>query len=317
MSDAPTDVARRAITAVKSPTVTDPLDFDDAFLRRLERLSLRVRRVGHAVGGRPGTRRTPAADFIDHRPYSPGDDQRHIDWNAAARHDEVFVKVGRERQSADVRVALDLSPSMSAWPAKRRLGREIAAALAWLSLAQGDRVAVVPFPADGTQGAVEPWRAIRGAGMGTACLRYLASLPAIAASATSLAPAMRAATRIGGSGGLVVVVSDLWLVDDLDVALALAPPPRWEVLVLQILDRAEISPGLSGPVELVDAESGERRVLAVDDGVRTRYRAALNERLERLRRLAGSRGATYALIPADWPLERAVIPFLQRRAVLG
>lgn len=298
----------------RGPDAGDATAFDDAFLRRLERLSLRVRRVGQAVGGRPGTRRTPAADFLDHRAYSPGDDQRHIDWHAAARHDEVFVKVGREHQSAAVHVLLDVSASMDAWPAKRRLSRQLAAALGWLSLAAGDRVSVAPFPM--APGAAA-WRTGGGTGMGAACVRYVAALAAADAAATPLTPAVQAATRAGGAGGLVVVVSDLWLADDLEAALAAAAPPRWDVVLLHVLDRAELSPGLAGPVELVDAENGTRLVVTVDDGLRTAYRAALNARLERIRSLAGRHGASYALVPADWPLEQAVIPYLQRRAVLA
>lgn len=145
----------------------------------------------------------------------------------------------------------------------------------------------------------------------------MAGLATAAEPATALAPAVRRATRHGGAGGLVVVISDLWLADDLETALAAAPPPRWDVLVLHVLDRAEISPGIDGPVELVDAESGARLVVTVDDALRAAYRAALNARLEQVRAAAGRHGAAYALVPADWPLERAVIPYLQRRSILA
>jgi len=300
------------VTAV--PAAVNALSFDDAFLRRLERLTLSVRRVNVAVGDRPGTRRAPAADFIDHRPYSPGDDQRHIDWHAAARHDEVFVKVGRVQQSADVHLVLDISPSMLAWPAKRRLALELAAALGWMSLAQGDRVTLHPFPAPPHAAA---WQPARGKGRGSAFLRYVAALPRVDGAASEIAPAVRAAVRPSAIGGLVVVISDLWVVDDLDAALALAPPPRWDVLVLNVLDRSEISPVMDGAVELIDVESGADHRLLVDEPLRTAYRAALNARLERVRRLVTGRGATFALLPADWPLEQAVIPYLQRRAVLA
>jgi len=288
--------------------------FDDAFLRRLERLSLRVRRAGGAVGGRPGARRRPAADFIDHRPYSPGDDQRHIDWHAAARHDEVFVKVGRVPHAADVHLVLDISRSMAIWPAKRRLASELAAALGWLSLAQGDRVTLRTFPAGA---GVTEWRPARGTGYGAALLRHVAELPVVDAPATTVGPALRDTARQASLGGLAVVISDLWVADDLDAALAQAPAPRWETLVLHVLDRSELSPSIEGPVQLVDAESGADIVLVVDDAVRAEYRAFLNARLERLRAIAGARGATYALVPADWPLEQAVIPYLQRRGVVG
>jgi hypothetical protein len=89
------------------------------------------------------------------------------------------------------------------------------------------------------------------------------------------------------------------------------------VLVLHVLDRTELEPTLSGPLELVDAETGESVSLLADEALRAEYRHALQARLERLRRAVGRRGATYALIPADWPLERAAVPYLRRRAILA
>jgi uncharacterized protein (DUF58 family) len=291
----------------------EAVSFDDAFVRRLERLSLKVRRATGAAGGRPGTRRTPAEDFIDHRPYSPGDDQRHIDWHALARHDEVFVKVGQVPQAADVHLVLDLSPSMVVLPAKRRLAVELTAALGWISLALGDRVSVGVLP---EVAGLAGWGPATGVGANRRLLAYLEALPAATGGASALAPVVRRVARAAPVGGLAVLVSDLWLADDLEVALAGLPAPRWEVLVLQVLDRAELEPDVEGALELVDVESGLGVTLRVDEVVREAYRRQLCERVERTHRVAAARGAAYVLLPADWSLERAIVPALQRRAIL-
>ena len=295
-----------------APVPGTDLAFDEAFLRRLERMSLRLGRVSQAVGGRPGSRRVPAADFIDHRAYSPGDDLRHIDWNAAARHDEVFIKVGRVMQSADVQVLLDASPSMAALPLKWRRARQLAAALGWMSLAHGDRVGLTVFPGRTDDPPAGP---ARGIGPAREMLRQLARLEPVPVEATALTPVLERCLR-GRPGGLVVLISDFWLVDDLDRALALAPPPRWNLLLLQLLDPEELRPELDGAYELVDAESGARLALNVDATMRAAYRQALLRRLELLGRVASRHGASHALLPADWPIEQAVIPYLQRRAIL-
>jgi len=294
------------------PPPADDLAFDEAFLRRLERLSLGLQRVSEAVGGRPGSRRVPAADFIDHRPYSPGDDLRHIDWNAAARHDEVFVKVGRVMQSAEVHILLDASPSMAALPLKWQRARQLAAAMGWMSLAHGDRVGLSLFPERDGEPVAAP---ARGTAPGREMLRRLARLEPVAAQATALAPALGACVR-GRPGGLLVLISDLWLVDDLDRALAMAPPPRWDILLLQLLDPSELRPDFDGAFELIDAETGQARQLNIDARLRAAYRREMGRRLELVRRTAGRRGASHALVPADWPVEQAVIPYLQRRAIL-
>jgi uncharacterized protein (DUF58 family) len=290
------------------------LRFDDAFLRRLERLSLRAHRVTGAAGGRPGTLRIPAADFIDHRPYSPGDDQRHIDWPAAARHDALFVKVGRAAQAASVHLLLDVSASMAAPSRKWLLARQLVAALGWMSLVHGDRVSVDCFPLAQGQSC---WGPFSGAGRGRGLLAFVSSLAPRHGRRTNLLPAVKQAVNARQTGGLLVLVSDLWVVDDLDSALSFVRPPRWEALVLQVLGRGELAPSRMGALELEDSESGETLTLDVDEAALAEYRTALNARLERLRQLAGRHGAGYALLPADWPLERAVVPYLQRRMILG
>ena len=286
--------------------------FDEAFLRRLERLTLRTRRVAGLSGGRPGVLRVPAADFVDHRPYSPGDDPRHIHWAAVARHDEVFVKVGRAAQSADVSVMVDVSPSMEVDGAKGRLAVELAVALAWIALHAADRVTVIRF----ADRVVDTWGPAAGSGRVAGMLAHLTGSVRAAAGATTLQATCRQTARLAPSGGLAIVVSDLWLADDLDAALALLPRPRWDVLLLQVMGRRELEPTLKGAVTVRDAESGEELQLLLDDAALHAYRQALHARLDRLRAVAAGRGARYALIPADWPLERAVVPFLQQRAVL-
>jgi uncharacterized protein (DUF58 family) len=287
---------------------------DDAFLRRLERLALRTRRVAGLVGGRAGPRHTPAADFVDHRPYSPGDDQRHIDWPGVARHDEVFVKVGRTPQAAQVHLVLDTTRSMTMDRQKHRFALQLTAALGWMSLVHGDRLTLAPLPGDA---GAPPWGPGLGARRGAEFLAYVARLPEAAADHTALLPTLRAMTHRARVGGLVVIVSDLWLSDDLDLALAQVPPPRWELLVLQVLGRVEINPTLDGAIELVDAETGARVPVFVDDAARAAYRRALAERLERIRTGVVARGGQHALVPTDWSLERAVVPYLQRRALLA
>ena len=287
--------------------------FDEAFLRRLERLTLRTRRIVGLVGGRPGALRVPAADFVDHRPYSPGDDTRHIDWPAVARHDEVFVKVGRAPQSADVCLIVDLSASMAVGLQKPASALQLAASLGWIALHGGDRVTVAPFPG----GVDGDWGPSTGSGLGPTLLRHLGALEPSAAAETRLEPATRRAARLAPSGGLVVVVSDLWLADDLDSALALVPAPRWDVLVLQVLSREELEPSVAGSLVLQDAETGRWLEINVDDDLRAAYRTALHARLDRVRSVVAGRAARHELIPADWPLERAVIPYLRRRAALA
>jgi uncharacterized protein (DUF58 family) len=118
---------------------------DAAFLRTLDRLALQTQRRlrGDNIGQRASYRRLPASDFREHRVYQPGDDLRHVDWNASARAEHVFIKMGEQTKEASLHLLLDSSASMQ-WgqPSKLWAGRRLAAALGFIALNYGDRLTV-------------------------------------------------------------------------------------------------------------------------------------------------------------------------------
>src|SRR4051812_38038000 len=67
--------------------------------------------VGHA-GGTLSNRSGSSLEFRDHRGYEPGDDLRHIDWNAYARTDQLTIKLFREEVAPVLDVVIDASRSM-------------------------------------------------------------------------------------------------------------------------------------------------------------------------------------------------------------
>jgi uncharacterized protein (DUF58 family) len=288
--------------------------FDEAFLRRLERLSLQAQRSlrGAPAGGEHlSHHQLPTTIFSDHRPYSAGDDYRYVDWNAYAHQDQMFVKLGEVEQDIGIHILLDASRSMG-WgtPTKLRAAQQLVAALGYLALAHNDRLHIAPFgvallrsfgPAQGKRRVVEMLRFIEGVQ---------------AAEQTALARAMRSYATAHGQGGILVLVSDLLAPEGLDDALRAVPPPRWQTLVLHILDRRELEPNLSGPLELEDAETGQRLPLSLDTAAIASYRRNVTAWQERIARICARRGATYAQVLTDWPLERAVVPYLRARRIL-
>ena len=64
---------------------------------------------GEHLGRRAGS----SVDFQDYRDYQPGDDLRHIDWNAYARTDQLTVKLFREEVQPHLDLILDTSASMA------------------------------------------------------------------------------------------------------------------------------------------------------------------------------------------------------------
>ena len=63
--------------------------------RQLDRLTFVSRRPARAGTGGEHPSRRPAAstDFVDYRPYHPGDDFRRVDWNVYGRLGSLQVKL--------------------------------------------------------------------------------------------------------------------------------------------------------------------------------------------------------------------------------
>src|SRR5438309_3377529 len=122
--------------------------FDSDFLKKLEYLSLVSKRVfrGSILAQRRTMQLGGGIEFADHREYTPGDDFRYLDWNLYARHEELLLKRFQEEEDLHVYLLLDCSRSMAfGRPPKFDFARQMTAALAYIALADLDRVAVVGF----------------------------------------------------------------------------------------------------------------------------------------------------------------------------
>ncbi len=176
--------------------------FDSEFLKKLEYLSLVSRRVfrGSLLAQRRTMQLGGGIEFADHREYTPGDDFRYLDWNLYARHDELLLKRFQEEEDLHVYFLLDCSRSMAFGdPPKFDFARQVAAALAYIALADLDRVAVIAFAGD----IVADFPLTRGKGRILSLLKFLEDLPAqgedtnLDRVATGLRPP-RPAPRPGG-----------------------------------------------------------------------------------------------------------------------
>lgn len=229
-----------------------------ATARRL-RLVADPRRRRQGEGARLGAGPGASLEFHDHRPYSPGDDLRHLDWSAYARSGQLVIRRHRKEVSPRIEVLLDGSASMAVEPAKAALAAGLAALLATLAERDGGRPRVWALAA-GPRLLSPDWRgglrrlAADGAG-GLACQ----PAPVLSAGAErivvsdGLCPEGPAAIvrRLGGEAGSLALV--------------------------QVLTREELAPAEHGAVRLVDVEGGEADLVA-DAATVAGYR----ERLGRL-----------------------------------
>lgn len=330
------DIFRTSERLTPDAARSDASGLDDlTFLRRLDRLNLRVGRLlrGEAAGQRPSLRRLPASDFREHRLYLPGDDLRHVDWNASARAEHVFVKLGEQPKEATVHLLLDNSASMN-WgqPSKLWAARRLAAGLGYLALSHGDRLAVATL----SEGALA-FGPSHGKGRIPAMVRYLRGVSAAHHIGAGHVPAPTPVLHFGQAkvrvradvdaalhryaarqarGGFVILVSDLLGLRDFRIALDYFPLPKWQMLVIHLLHPAELQAEVRGEIELEDTETGARANYDLTPSVLEQYAAHVRAWCESLEHTCLEETVGYARVLADWPLEQMVMPYLQRRGVV-
>ncbi|MDZ7773019.1 MAG: DUF58 domain-containing protein [Balneolaceae bacterium] len=120
-------------------------------LSQLAPLELRARKI--VEGFISGLHKSPyygfSVEFAEHRPYTPGDEIKHIDWKVYAKTERYYIKQYEEETNLRCYVMLDTSSSMyykyfGEWT-KLRYGIHFAAALMYLMHRQRDACGLVPF----------------------------------------------------------------------------------------------------------------------------------------------------------------------------
>lgn len=128
--------------------------FDPKGLARLKTLKLRAKRLvsGMLLGEHPGRRQGVSAEFIDHRPWEPGNDPQKIDWRVYARTGKFFQRRYQEQATAGVTFLLDYSASMdyhgkNAPLSKKEYMESLAAAMGYLVTRQQDSLGMMAYRA--------------------------------------------------------------------------------------------------------------------------------------------------------------------------
>ena len=249
--------------------------FDTDFLSKLEYLSLVSRRVfrGSLLAQRRTMQFGSGIEFADHREYAAGDDLRYLDWNIYARHGEFLLKRFQEEQDLHVYFLLDCSRSMAFGdPAKFDLARQLVAALAYIALADLERIAVVAF----TDRIIADFPLARGKAHILSLLDFLEQLPAQGTD-TNLAQSTREFIRRKQRNGLAVLVSDLFAPGGYEVGIDQLRHRRYEPHVIQLHDPREAEPDFLGDVELHDMETNAARKVTVTESNVRAYRRVFRE----------------------------------------
>jgi uncharacterized protein (DUF58 family) len=250
--------------------------FDSEFLKKLEYLSLISKRVfrGSLMAQRRTMQMGSGIEFADHREYTPGDDFRYLDWNLFARLDELLLKRFQEEEDLHVYFLLDASRSMAFGnPPKFDFARQVAAALAYIALADLDRIAIVAFAND----IMADFPLTRGKGRILSLLKFLEGLTP-AGEDTNLERVATGFIHREQRRGLVIVISDLYDPSGFERGLDLLRHRRYEPHVVQVYDKYEQEPAdMLGDVEMWDVESGLSRKVTVTEKNMRHYRQLFDD----------------------------------------
>ncbi|MBL8810517.1 MAG: DUF58 domain-containing protein [Planctomycetaceae bacterium] len=237
--------------------------FPPDFLTRVEYLSIISKRVfrGQLLAQRRTMQMGSGIEFSDHREYNNGDDLRYLDWNIYARHGDLLLKRFQEEQDLHVYLLLDCSRSMGFGnPAKFDLARHLVAALAYIALADLDRIGIVAY----ADGIIAELPVTRGKARILPIMKFLEDLPT-SGQDTNLEKAVQGLLHRGARTGLAVVVSDLFDEHGFQRGLDQLRYRRFDAHVIQLHDPKEADPALLGDAELVDMESESIRKVTVTE----------------------------------------------------
>lgn len=301
---------------------------DPQTVRQVERLDLRARFI--VEGFLAGLHRSPFAglsvEFAEHRKYAQGDDLRTIDWNVFARTDRLYVRKYAAETHLDCHLLVDASASMghvgplsetpttdggkqaSSPPPKLLYAIHLSAAIGYLVTRQQDAVGLGVI-GDGLERMLAP-RSRRAD-----LIHLIATLAATRpAGGDALVRGIHEALGRISHRGLIVLLSDL--LTEPQALLEALHHVRFrghDLIVMHILDAAEVRFPFQGALRLEDPESSSR--LATDaDGVRDAYLTALEEWRESLRRAMSALRADYVPLDTSVPFDRALAEFLIQRS---
>lgn len=281
-------------------------------LSRISSLELIARGVVEGFIG--GLHRSPykgfSVEFVEYRPYTPGDDPMHVDWKLFARTDRLYVKEFEDETNTSLQLLVDVSRSMdygSGSTTKRTYAFYLAASLAYFMHRQRDGVGLTLFdndivtrlPAKSSKAHLQlVLNALESAGAG---------------GTTALGKPLHRLAEAHRKRGFVVLISDL--LDDAEAILDGLRHFRYrgnEVIVFHLLDPAEVDFKFKNLLHFEDMETGERRLLESEDARET-YLENLKRHQEAIREGCGGLGAEYVFVRTDQPLDFALFEYLTAR----
>lgn len=282
-------------------------------MRKLEALSLRSRTLveGFRAGSHASPLKGASIEFADHRQYVKGDNLRNLDWKVFGRTERYFIKQFEEETNLRVYVLIDGSGSMGFCSGeqlpKYEYACRIAASLGYIVSKQQDSLGLTIYDDEvreeiPARGGMRHFRLI---------LERLATHRP--ARRTDTGRALHALAERTFRRGLIVVMSDL--LDDPDAifkAVAHFRKKLHDVILLQILDPAELTLSFERMAQFEDMETGEK--LEIDPALaRLAYQRELQKAIDEAREKCAVMNVDYRLVSTAESFEDFIHQYLTER----
>ena len=299
-------------------------------LARLSSMELRAKMIVEGVMA--GQHRSPytgvSVEFAQHRQYVPGDDIRHLDWKVYARTDKLMVKQYQQETTLDLVILVDSSGSMKFgsrlfsdasgsasetapdgrpnW-SKFDHATATAAALAYITIHQGDRVGLAVYGEElgalvARSARQSAWKQI---------VDTLATQPID--QQTNILRTMDQILAKVSNRCLLVIISDFF--DDpenIKAALAKAKHRGHDLIALQVLDKAETSFEFDDPAAFIGMEN-EPTIRIDPRTLKEEYLKAINAHIDLLSKHARSFGFDHQIVSTHQWLGPTLASFVARR----
>ena len=289
--------------------------FDDDFQRKLDYLALVSKRVfaGRMRAERRTKKTGSGVEFADHRDYQPGDDFRYLDWNVYQRFDRLLLRLFEEEEDLAIYFIIDASTSMGFGDAdakKLRYAKRVVAALAYVGLANLDRVSIVST----TDKVLSRMPATRGKARIFKVFRFLKELKP--EGQTDLEDAMKTFVAQNKRRGLVVLASDLYDPQGFERGINVLRYNKFDPFVVHVVDKEEAKPKLAGDVLLYDCETGDEREVTVTAKVLERFEAVYAEYLSDIEKFCSSKQVPYIQADVNTAFDELILRVFRRGGFL-
>lgn len=265
--------------------------FNPNDLHRLNRLVfLAGRSALEAESGPHRSRRVgEGTDFLDFRPYAPGDDVRKVDWPLYGRLRQIFVRLNEAPRQLSVSLLVDVSQSMlfGSPATKLQFAQRIACAMGFIALRGGDRLLATTF-SDGPRATIGPLTGPRAL---PALVQFLQKSEA--GGKSDLLTAVRRLRAMGRCRGMVIILSDFLNVPRCEEAIAAILGGGGRAVAFQVLDDLDRGHGLKGALRLRDSETSAMADVHIDERTLAQFRAKFDSRRQQFETFCTQRGQAY------------------------